>query len=49
MILVLLALAFAVAWTLVKGSVRRAEERMRVGVSLSPGASGGERALKIGS
>jgi hypothetical protein len=28
-ILVLFALAFAVAWTLVKGSVRRAEERRR--------------------
>ena len=30
-ILILLAIAFAVAWILVKGSVRRAEDRMRVG------------------
>jgi hypothetical protein len=31
-IFVLFAIAFAVAWTLVKGSVRRAEERRRAAV-----------------
>ncbi len=46
-ILILLAIAFAVAWILVKGSVRRAEDRMRVGVSLPPAAGGAERARKI--
>jgi len=35
-ILFLLAIAFAVAWALVQGSIRRAEERRRAGATALP-------------